>query len=799
MVELKKLNISKVVEKTKEKIISNEVDNNNYQSKPVILKKIKLDSKTNKEKTEIEKILEKDTQTPPKKDKTKSPEELEKEIIKNNLSFQIEKKKLEIISDEISENKLSKDYSLVEDYSSNMDDLLENLNQQTQSIDEDKPFLEFISFLDDKPKINKITISNLDVSNLYAKIDEIEKKRNPKVIQTEYINQNSVVNKDQNSSKDQNKKREKIDIIPLIEKIEIPEIFTLEDDTRIIEAIKDDFVTQEKKPETEKPKEPNFVNSNKQLKPNPEIEEKIKNIKIKADVLKVSTPLNQRHNTIKENNINKKENNTFNYILPKDYLENTERDVSFDVINKEKNKINLIYDSQVKIKNLNINEIHEKYNIDEFTFVNIQYKNNELFYNLIQPELTKSQQEVYFEVKKIFLDSIDTSYYSFKGDKKGVQDYIKKIFDLTLEKSAYDLTNLEKKLYFNFIRQEFSGLGFLASALEDKNILEINCIGADIPIMVYHVKYGLIKTNLKFDKISQLNLFVLSIAKIIGIRVNSNNPVINGYLPNGYKIEGLYSVGDTSNKGSSFIIKKYLEEPLTPINLINLGIGTIDIFTYIWSAMNKDYQIVLTGGDNVLLINSIAQFYPNKNIVSIQSYDYFKFPQKNWIKRLIDNSAVDKNTILTQTISERPDYVVLDEFTKELFNNKWYDLNLTVMDISLIPEYIEKVKTIGINSIVIYLDRIKSKNIEQTQISKVVEIQKGQEQTIIEYIKEEGSFHINLVPSNIDVVDFFAKQKVLRWVLDADISDYMDFNNIVNDYNTDKQKLFRKLNILEKE
>lgn len=793
MVELKKLKISKVVEKTKEKIISNEADNSNYQSRPVILKKIKLDSKINKEKTEIEKILEKDTQTPPKTDKTKSPEELEKEIIKNNLSFQIEKKKLEIISDEISENKLSKDYSLVEDYSSNMDDLLENLNQQTQSIDEDKPFLEFISFLDDKPKINKITISNLDVSNLYAKIDEIEKKRNPKVIQTEYINQNSIVNKDQNSSKDQNKKKEKIDIIPLIERIEIPEIFTLEDDTRIIEAIKDDFVTQEKRPETEKPKEPSFINSNKQLKPNPEIEEKIKNIKIKTDVLKVITPpLNQKHRQFKENN-------SFNYVLPKDYLGGEGKNPSFDIINKEKNKITLIYDSQIKIKSLNITDIHEKYNIDEFTFVNIQYKNNELFYNLIQPELTKAQLEIYLEVKKVFLDSIDTDYYSFKGDKKGVQDYIKKIFDLTLEKSSYDLTSLEKKLYFNFIKQEFSGLGFLASALEDKNILEINCIGADLPIMVYHTKYGLLKTNLKFDKISQLNLFVLSIAKIIGARVNSNNPVINGHLPNGYKIEGLYSAGDTSNKGSSFIIKKYLEEPLTPVDLINLGTGTTDIFSYIWSAINQDYQIVITGGDNVLLINSIAQFYPNKNIASIQSYDYFKFPQKNWIKRLTDSAIIDKNTILTQTISERPDYIILDEFTNDIFNNKWYDINLTVMDRNLIPEYIEKAKTIGINSIIIYLDRLKSKNIEQTQISKIIEIQKGKEQIIIEYIKEESVFHINLVPSNIDVVGFFNVLKVLRWVLDADISDYMDFNNIVNDYNTDKQKLFRKLNILEKE
>ena len=369
-----------------------------------------------------------------------------------------------------------------------------------------------------------------------------------------------------------------------------------------------------------------------------------------------------------------------------------------------------------------------------------------------------------------------------------------------MDKISFDITGLEKKLYFNFIKQEFSGLGFLASVLDDKNIIEVNCAGAELPITVYHIKYGLIPTNLKFEKISQLNLFVLSITKVMGIRVNSAHPIISGYLPNGYKVEGLYSVGDTSNKGSSFLIKKYLEEPLTPNSLINLGIGTTDLFSYIWCALDQEYQIIITGGDAVLLINSIAQFYPNKKIVSVQSYDYFKFPQKNWIKRIInDESVVNKKILLSQSLSERPDYLIVDDFSRDLFDLKWYDINLTFVNTDILPEYLDKIKSIGINAIVIHLDRIKSKDFEQTQISKITEIEKGKEQLIIDYNKDENVFHINLIPSNINVVNFYRKQKLLRWILDADISDYLDFNNIINDYNLDNKKLFNKLNIIEKE
>ena len=63
------------------------------------------------------------------------------------------------------------------------------------------------------------------------------------------------------------------------------------------------------------------------------------------------------------------------------------------------------------------------------------------------------------------------------------------------------------------------------------------------------------ETNLKFDNLFKLNQFILSLTKIMGLKVSSDQP-INGYLPNGYKIEGLYSVGDKSNKRSSFVIKK---------------------------------------------------------------------------------------------------------------------------------------------------------------------------------------------------------------------------------------------------
>ncbi len=719
------------------------------------------------------------------KEKNTVPDNLE-----NSLKLEIEKKRLQVISNKLTEHyeEITSNHldNIVDKDAPNMDGLLDSLNKHLEKVEEELPFFESISFLGDQPKIEKIPIKSMNVSHLYAKIDSIaNKEATPKVIQTEYLNQN----------KRPELKPKKIQA--LLEEIEIPEIVSIPDETKISQAIIKEFSSYEQKPVEKTPTAPIFVMEDKKVVPNPHIEIKIKNqkniiqksnqqaIKQKEEFSKVFKEQDQKPKT------------PFDYILPTDFKAKTEKERSESINPKSQSKMQeLIYSIKPKTAILDRKEISEKYNIDEFTFVNLDYASNGLLYNIIQPELSKNQEETYKEIKRLFLDSIDSNYLSFKGDKQTINSYIQKIYDLTIDKLSYNLTDLENKLYFNFIKRDFSGFGFLSSVLEDKNIIEISCSGEHMPITVYHLLYGGLETNLKFESIAKLNQYVLSLTKIMGLQVNSTQPVINGYLPNGYKVEGLYSVGDTSNKGSSFVIKKYLEDPLTPVNLINLGIGAPDIFSYIWTAIDEDYQVVIVGGDSTLLLSALAHFYPDKKITTIQSFDYIKLPQKNWIKKLIlDNSSISKKTILSQAISQRSDYLILDNFTEDLFDTKWYEINMLYLDKSILGEYLKKSKIMGFNKIIIQLGRTNSNNVEQMQIRNITEIYNGNKYNVVEYIEKEMDFHINLISSNISIVNFIRHKKLLRWLIDSGITDSLDFNNIVNDYYQNKEQLLTKLNI----
>ena len=508
---------------------------------------------------------------------------------------------------------------------------------------------------------------------------------------------------------------------------------------------------------------------------------------------------NQNSNTEKESKIQflfPKDRNTAKYILPDEKVFNSK--LSKYSQNEHKYP-SLVYSVDIEKLEHDKENIFSKYNIDEFTYITIYFEKekNELIYNIVQPELSKDQSKEYLEIKKTFFNTIDKSYYYFNGDKYNVDQYISKIYDLTLDKLSYSLDSLKKKLYLKFIVREFSGLGFLTNLLLDKKILEVSCAGENSNISVYHIDYGVLNTNLKFNSIFELNQFVITLTKNMGLFINSTNPVINGYLPNGYKVEGLYSVGDTSSKGSSFVIKKYLDQPLTPISLIKTSIGVIDVFSYIWSAISQGYKIILSGkDDSYTIFNSIALFLPNKKIISIQAYDRLKLPQKEWVKKTFTgNDKISKKELIEQTLSQRPDYTIVDEFDNSMFDLAWYNLDLFTIDKKILSKLQSNLKLINLNAIIIDLKKLKYGLKEGIQITDIYEYSDKKETKIIEFDEINNNYHINLLSSQIDIVEFTKKKKMLRWMKDSKIYNYKDFNNICSQYMLDKNKIIKRLGI----
>ncbi|MFH0906281.1 MAG: hypothetical protein V1824_03005, partial [archaeon] len=423
--------------------------------------------------------------------------------------------------------------------------LILELDKKTDEITKENidnnSFIEEFTFLDNAPKISKLDFGNYSIKNLYSKIDSI-------------VSNNKIAFENNSNPKINNNR---LDILPIIEELEIPEMISLEDDSKSYEEITTDNYLEIEPALGES--YDNYISNfkenkdkNNNLELNPQIKENINKInedlkkKENANLNEIQIPKTQKPkeqdnldiytknisinlnaaNTSfvqppQNQTITKEDNKTatkefaasqnISYMLPKDYSTKDTISVSGNTSYKQSNSFqNLVFSSKIKIIETDLTKIYEKYNLDDFTYVTISYKNNlGLYYNIIQPELNSSQENMLSKIKLQFFENIDRSYYSFKGDSKSLEKYLEKIYSICVDKLSYNLTSLESKLYFYFIEREFSGLGMLYSLLKDNQILEISCAGEKTAITVYHLKYGLIETNLSFENITKLNLFIL--------------------------------------------------------------------------------------------------------------------------------------------------------------------------------------------------------------------------------------------------------------------------------------------------
>ncbi|MEK6974659.1 MAG: hypothetical protein AABW41_05495 [Nanoarchaeota archaeon] len=132
-----------------------------------------------------------------------------------------------------------------------------------------------------------------------------------------------------------------------------------------------------------------------------------------------------------------------------------------------------------------------------------------------------------------------------------------KKFDVFLKKVLTSLRLKEK--YINIVKikeileDKTIGFGRISIVMKDAKVREIHCDGLNMPLMVKHLDFGIIKTNIIFTDHFELDRLITNIARKANIIVNEENPSAEGMLKTGERFRASLS-SHTSNP--NFIINK---------------------------------------------------------------------------------------------------------------------------------------------------------------------------------------------------------------------------------------------------
>jgi flagellar protein FlaI len=300
-----------------------------------------------------------------------------------------------------------------------------------------------------------------------------------------------------------------------------------------------------------------------------------------------------------------------------------------------------------------------------FARVKIEEEEGKLTYKVIEVELNEKLKGIYLSLKDFLRENIGK--YAFKSTEEEIKTLAEEFL------KVYNLSTEEREIIDYYIERDFLGYGEIHVLMKDPNIEDISCDGLGIPIFVVHKHplIGSVQTNIVLRERNELDSLVIRLAQICGKMINLANPLVDGILPDGSRLQATLET-DIAIRGSNFTIRKFPLKVLTPIEIIKSK--TIDPLSlaYLWFCLEHGRNILVSGGTGTgktTLLNVLSCFIrPEKKIVSIEDTPEIKLPHTHWLQHVArvpestgKEGEVDLFELLRAALRQRPDYIIVGE------------------------------------------------------------------------------------------------------------------------------------------
>ncbi len=301
----------------------------------------------------------------------------------------------------------------------------------------------------------------------------------------------------------------------------------------------------------------------------------------------------------------------------------------------------------------------------------------ELMYSIIEPELTPRTEAVLEKIQDIMERSFDITLSELEAGE--ADDYLAEKIDMIVDKYDISLSDDQREIVRYYTKRDFAGLGKLEPLMRDTEVEDISCDGIDIPVFAYHrnPRYGSLKTSIEWNDHDNLDKFVMKMAQRCGKSISVSSPLLDGSLPDGSRVQATLAT-DIARKGSNFTIRRFTEDPLTPIHMMDFETENAQMYSYLWTLIEHGKSTLVcgtTGAGKTSQLNSLSLFIrPDKKIVSIEDTPELRLPHDHWVPEVsrsgfgssADGSGeVSMDHLLKESLRQRPEYIIVGEVRGE--------------------------------------------------------------------------------------------------------------------------------------
>ncbi|MHC1574400.1 MAG: type II/IV secretion system ATPase subunit [Candidatus Methanogasteraceae archaeon] len=331
-----------------------------------------------------------------------------------------------------------------------------------------------------------------------------------------------------------------------------------------------------------------------------------------------------------------------------------------------------------------LSEVDVTYTVNPpFQYVNVRFECEELVYHTVEPLLSDDELR-YLKIIEHAFEKMTHSEIVIIGAKNR-EEYLRDRFSMIINIYLMKLDYFQKGKMFYHLLKKYIGYGKIDILMKDPYIEDITCNGPNSQVYVNHRIYGSIRTDVAFEEV-ELNNFVMKIAQTAGRHISVLQPIRDATLADGSRIN--ITLGrEVTRKGSTFTIRRFRTNPVSPVDLIKYGTFDSKQLAYLWIILEYKRSVLAAGGTasgKTTTLNALCAFIrPEYKIVSIEDTAELNLLHPNWTQSVTRTGFgggssptkasgngsgkggaagdIELYDLLAAALRQRPEYIVVGE------------------------------------------------------------------------------------------------------------------------------------------
>ncbi|MEF8786250.1 MAG: type II/IV secretion system ATPase subunit [Haloarculaceae archaeon] len=311
-------------------------------------------------------------------------------------------------------------------------------------------------------------------------------------------------------------------------------------------------------------------------------------------------------------------------------------------------------------------------------------------YYAIEPELGEEERPVFDKVRNRLLERSVT-----KEAPENEAQYDDRIEELLQETTRVKnretsdsgvLTRLSKitdvgkvelnqETYENIryrLNRDIVGLGPLEPVMRDPANEDIHVIGRD-QCFVDHSVYSMLETTVEWESKESFDQWLKNMGERIGDPVSDSDPIVDSTLPDGSRLNLIYS-DDVSVQGPSLTIRQGEDVPLSIFQITKWNTLSPELSAYLWLCLENEQTVFVVGetaSGKTTTLNSIMAFIPrDAKIYTAEDTAEVVPPHDTWQQLMTregenEDTSIDMFDLVAAALRSRPDYIIVGEVRGE--------------------------------------------------------------------------------------------------------------------------------------